>query len=169
MATYYSNVWGCKSQIEGNATGGGLICGRVVIPAGTAPATGDVLLLAKLRAGTTILAFHGESSAWGTDVPGTLGHSDADGGTDVEDLDSVIADVDLEDAGVFLSFATPLQAPFGALAEDAVLKVVIGTVNTGTSAGEKYLNFAVQVASFGNSPNVVYTWNGESSGLLTTA
>ena len=168
MATYYSNVWGCKPQIDGNSTGSALICGRVVIPAGTAVATGDVLLLSKLRAGTTILAFHGESNAWGDAVPGTLGHTDADGGTNVQDLDSVIADVDLEDADVFFNFATPLTGPFGALAEDAVLKVVVGTVTNGTAAGEKYVNFAFQVASFGNSANVVYNWNGEASGISTT-
>ncbi len=163
MATYYSNVWGTPAGVSSLTVGGGYICGRVSIPAGTAVATGDVLNLFVLRAGSTILGFHGESNAWGDAVPGTLGHTDKDGGSNTVDLDSVIADVDLEDADVFLSLATPLQAPFGAVAEDVVVKVVIGSVTNGASAGVKYLNFAALIGTFGNSGGYAYTWNGTAA------
>lgn len=168
MATYNSNIWNTQIARVDTAVGGELVFGRVEIPAGTAPATGDILNLFRMRSGHSILAFHFECSDWGTDVPGTLGTSTVDDDTEI-DLDSVIADVDLEDAGVKLAFATPLATIGTAVTEDARVKVVIGTVSSGTAAGVKSLNFAAVVGGWPTSAAApAFTYNGAASGSSAT-
>lgn len=169
MATYQSNIWNTKISSDGWVGNTGIISGKVVIPATTGIATSDIINLFRLRAGHTILAFHGESSAWGTAVPGTLGHYGVDDDAAI-DADSVIADVDLEDADVFLTFATPLQAQ-AACTEDATVRIVVGTVSTPEVAAVKYLYFSALIAYYGSGTDAttpVYTWNGNASGRLAT-
>ncbi len=169
MATYYSNVWNTKTGGTSLAVGGNMLCGRLEIPAGTAVATGDILNLCRVRAGTNVLGFHGESNAWGSAVPGTLGTYGVDDDAAIT-ADNIIADVDLEDADVFLSLATPLAAPFITPTEDYTIRAVVGTVSSGTSAGVKYLNFAVLLGTFGetSSPRYAFTYNGAASGTSAT-
>lgn len=169
MATYNSNIWNAKIGRTATTEGGEIIFGRVEIPSGTAPATGDILQLFRMRTGQNILAFHFECNDWGNAVPGTLGTSTVDDDAEI-DLDSVIADVDLDAAGVKLAFATPLAAIGTAVTEDARVKVVIGTVASGTSSGIKYLNFAAIVGGWPSSAAApVYTWNGLASNSSATA
>lgn len=170
MATYNSNVWNTKAASFHQ--GSGFIAGKLVIPAGTAVATGDVLNFFKLRAGQVLVGLYLENNSWATDAPGTLGHyeaNDNDGdGTDGEAIvaNSILADLIFETAARrnLVNASGGFNANFAPVTGDVAIKAVVGTVNTGTTAGEKYVRFVAQVADCGNSPNVAYTWNGNASG-----
>lgn len=170
MATYNSNIWNGKAQSF--ASGATIIAGKVAIPTGTAPATGDVLNLFKLRGGQVLVNLYLENNDWGTDVPGTLGHyeandNDADG-TDGEaiDADSILADLVLETTARRLvsNVGSSFAADFAPVTGNIAVRAVVGAVSSGTSAGEKYLRFVATVASCGDTDNKVYTWNGLASG-----
>jgi len=174
MATYYSDLYGGPNPFVACPSTNGLITvvGRVEIPAGTAVATGDVIKLLRVPAGTYGVRARYWNNAWGTDVPGIFGFTTADN-------DCITADVVLETARATVPrvlvhedatsagavAGTTWATACGALAANDDLAIVIGTVDAGTAAGVKYLTFTfdfVDTAS-ARALNVDYTYNAQSS------
>ena len=173
MATYYADVFQGPNPFMQNPSGGVIsVLGKVVIPAGTAVATGDVLKLLKLPAGCYPIKVRQWNNAWGTAVPGTFGFATAGAGY-------ISADVDLDtarattpktyinegtaDAGG--NAETAFATNTGALAAVDTLQVTVGTVTSGTAAGEKYLTFFFEFIDLNSAKaaNPGYTYNGFSS------
>ena len=181
MATYYSDLYhGSKVRTACETSEGGMvrIRGRVEVPVGKAPATGDVLKLFRNPAYATILRIVFANNDWGTDVPAdTIGTTTDPNG---------IADTDLalgtargittlpqgyvnDMAGTTTSLATAFAADLPAIATDEDVYIAIGTASGGSVLG-CWLSFAAElfvpnVADVNALKGTTYTWNGESAGL----
>lgn len=165
MATYNSNVWNLKFDSAQHETT--TVFGKVAIPAGTSVTSSDTLNLFRARAGTAVVSFWLYTNQWATTAgEGVVGHYATATGTAI-DAASISADVDAEDAGVTMSFADALAAPFPPVSQDYFVAVDVGTITNPVSAGEKYLLFGAVLARPGDTVTPVYTWNGEASGSLS--
>ena len=178
MATYYADTYlGPNAFSQEPHHGHRVIVGKVVIPAGTAPATGDVLKLARIGSGAFFRKIYIWNSDWGTTVPvSKLGLATQDDDAIVENSTNTLAlgnahattpvifvNDDATSAGA-VAATTFVTALTGTSAADT-LQITLGTVSGGTSAGEKTLTFAAEIIDFGSarSGDLAYTYNGLSS------
>lgn len=188
MATYYSNIYhGAKVRNACETSEGGFvqIRGRLEIPVGKAPATGDILKLFILPADCYLFRIAFSNNDWGTTVPlDTLGNETTAGGIiGSTDLalgtargygtaapymyvnDSFTADTVWTASASIQSFAA---ATFPPSASDEDIVGVLGSVTAGSTSG-CWLSFAAEIyvpdarTTFGGGTQ--YTWNGTSSGL----
>ena len=193
MATYYSNIYhGAKVRTACEAGEGGFIQirGRVEVPVGKAPVTGDVLKLFILPANCYLFRIALSNNDWGTDVPiNDLGNeTDADGIIDsdaggvgavalgtargygtaaplIRVNDSFTADTVWTASASISAFAA---ATFPPSASDEDISATLGTVTGGSTSG-CWLSFAAEIyvpdarTTFGGGTQ--YTWNGTSAGL----
>lgn len=170
MATYYSNIYrGAAARATDPSSGVVNLVGKLTLPAGVAPATGDVLKLARLPANAYLTMFRIWNSDWGSDVPCKIG-------TATDDDDCVQATYALGTAALTAGKTFRNDETAGtstntaAFATDAVVttaaqdfQATLGTVTSGTAAS--YLTFHLQYVDL-NTPDagtVAYDWNGNSS------
>lgn len=184
MATYYSNVWNTTFGPD-DASVGGIVsfAGSVQIPDGVGVVAADVLNLFRLRSGLLVRNVWLYNDDLGSQVDGTFGHFGVDDGLEI-DADSIIADVDFEDAqvrkfengtelvdsaaGASARLGLEFATPFTELTEDAAFKIVLGACsgNTATTSGARYVKFIVECVNFGPArAPFAYTWNGLAGGL----
>lgn len=180
MATYYSPLYhgsyvrtACETS-EGGIVG---IRGRVEIPVGKAPLTGDILKLFILPPNTTLLRIVLANNDWGTDVPldilGTTTDPNCILDTDLalgtaRGITTLPAGFVNDMAGTSTSLAAAFAADAPPIATAEEVLGVLGTVSGGATTG-CYLSFAAEiyvpdVRAVVNT-GTTYTWNGESSGL----
>ena len=189
MATYYSNIFQGppirNSSVAGSGQNGFVtVVGKVLIPLSVAPATADVLKLFTKPANSTLLRMAFINNSWGTTVPIKVG--------DATDDDAVVAALALETARGLTTvpairvndgftadtaftgsgMLTAFQADMPPRATAEVVQAVLGTttaVAATTAGSEFYLTFVAEllIHSDAQSGNIVYTWNGNSSGIGT--
>ena len=178
MATYYSSAYrGAQAVATEPSEGVVNVVGKLTLPAGKAPATGDVLKLARIPQGVYITMFRIFNSDWGTSVPCKIGLATQDDdaihatyalGTSTLTTGATIRND--ETAGTSTNttaFATDLAVVSTSGGDD--LQATLGTVSIGTAAS--YLTFHVQYVDL-NCPDagtVAYDWNGLSSLVAGTS
>ena len=170
MATYYSDVY-VGPPARGVDTKGGVVhvVGKLTLPGGVAPVTGDVLKLARLPANCYITSFRVFHASWGTTVPCKIG-------TATDDDDCVIAAHPLQTAcnttgKTFRNDETAgTSTNTAAFATDSVVttaaqdfQATLGSVTSGTAASAltfqlEYINLGVPQAG-----TVAFDYNGQTS------
>lgn len=174
MATYYSDVY-VGPPARGVDTKGGVVqvVGKLTLPAGVAPVTGDVLKLARLPANCYITTFRIWNSDWGSSVPCKIG-------TATDDDDCVHATYALGTSALTtgktfrndedLSQASVSSTNTAGFATDSVVttaeqdfQATLGTVSGGTAAS--YLTFHLEYINLGipQAGTVAFTYGGQSS------
>lgn len=172
MATYYSNIYrGPQARGVDTQTSVIQLVGKLKLPSGVAPLTGDVLKLARIPEGVYITKFRIWNSDWGSSAPGKIGlatqDDDAIHATYAFGTAALTAGKTFrndETAGTSdntAAFATDLAVVSTSGGDD--LQVTLGTVSTGTAGA--YLTFQCEYINLNNpdAGTIVYDWNGESS------
>jgi hypothetical protein len=172
MATYYSNIYrGPQTRGVDTQTSVVQLVGKLKLPSGVAPLTGDVLKLARIPEGVYITKFRIWNSDWGSSAPGKIGlatqDDDAIHATYAFGTSALTAGKTFrndETAGTSdntAAFATDLAVVSTSGGDD--LQVTLGTVSTGTAGA--YLTFQCEYINLNNpdAGTIVYDWNGKSS------
>ena len=172
MATYNSNIYrGPQTRGVDTQTSVVQLVGKLKLPSGVAPLTGDVLKLARIPEGVYITKFRIWNSDWGSFVPGKIGLATQDDdaihatyafGTSALTTGKTFRND--ETAGTSdntAAFATDLAVVSTSGGDD--LQVTLGTVSTGTAGA--YLTFQCEYINLNNpdAGTIVYDWNGKSS------
>jgi len=178
MATYYSNIYHSAKVRNACEASEGLVTirGRVEVPVGKAPATGDTLKLFINPAGCTVLRLVLAHNIWGTTCPIAEIGDETDPNA-IQDTDIVLTAIrgyggtiplqlwnDGADTGGVLQFDADMPPRTGDEDIIATLGTVSGAVTTGA-----WLSFTAELyvpdnrTTFGGG--TVYTWNGTSAGL----